>query len=318
MKISVAMTTYNCEKYVVDQLMSIYCQTRPVDEVIICDDGSVDSTKQLVNQFIESHNLSPKWTYLVNEKNKKCTKNFIDCALMTTGDIVLYSDHDDIWDEKKVQIIEQEFAKYEDARLIAHRYISVAEDGKTPIKTDDRYYKDDNSTVKVTFSQAIKSMSIGGAVSAAKRDLIEECAVLSLERGLSHDLPITCVAAAYKGLYMVNTPLMLRRVHEGNGSRPTQGHPFHELRYSVTEKKESRFYLSKFYSEILEFVQQFLTEEEKRNLRKASETMERQAKAIENRKLFSALGDLFRSNPMVDKTRILIDLYCILFGKYIR
>ena len=44
MIISVVMTTYNGEKYILEQLESIRCQTRIPDEVIIKDDCSKDKT----------------------------------------------------------------------------------------------------------------------------------------------------------------------------------------------------------------------------------------------------------------------------------
>ena len=43
-KISVAIATYNGEKYISDQLKSIIDQTMPVTEVIIQDDISKDNT----------------------------------------------------------------------------------------------------------------------------------------------------------------------------------------------------------------------------------------------------------------------------------
>ncbi len=318
MKISVAMTTYNCEKYVIEQLESIFKQTRPVDELMICDDGSVDTTKTLVTEFIRSHNLQKSWFFHENVENKGCTRNFIECALMTTGDIVLYSDHDDIWDENKVELLEKGFIDNPDALLVAHRYVSVAEDGKTPVVSADRYFVNDNSVVKLPFSEAIHNMSIGGAVFAVKRALIADTALLSLEKGLSHDLPVGCVAAAKGGLFMVNTTLMSRRVHSGNLSMPTNGHPLKELRNSVYEKITSRAYTAKFYKEILDFVKDIISDNDKNNLKIASEVMERQALALEKRNPFKAMSDIFITNPMIDKTRILINIYCIIFGKYRR
>ena len=40
--ISVAMTTYNGEKYIRKQIESILNQSMKVDEIIVCDDGSTD------------------------------------------------------------------------------------------------------------------------------------------------------------------------------------------------------------------------------------------------------------------------------------
>ena len=48
--ISVAMTTFNGEKYIEKQIESILNQSLSVDEIIICDDGSTDNTIELMKK----------------------------------------------------------------------------------------------------------------------------------------------------------------------------------------------------------------------------------------------------------------------------
>ena len=49
--ISVCMATHNGEKYLKQQLDSILCQLGDRDEVIISDDGSTDSTLDIIRGF---------------------------------------------------------------------------------------------------------------------------------------------------------------------------------------------------------------------------------------------------------------------------
>jgi len=51
--ISVAMCTYNGAKYLPEQLESIANQIVPVDELVVCDDGSNDDTIQVLRSFSE-------------------------------------------------------------------------------------------------------------------------------------------------------------------------------------------------------------------------------------------------------------------------
>jgi glycosyltransferase involved in cell wall biosynthesis len=53
-RVSVVVCTYNGEKYLRDQLQSILDQTRPPDEIIISDDGSTDSTLEIIEEFASS------------------------------------------------------------------------------------------------------------------------------------------------------------------------------------------------------------------------------------------------------------------------
>ena len=48
--ISVAMTTFNGEKYIEKQIESIIHQSLPIDEIIVCDDGSTDHTVELLKK----------------------------------------------------------------------------------------------------------------------------------------------------------------------------------------------------------------------------------------------------------------------------
>ena len=69
LSVSVAMTTYNGANYLYDQLYSLYEQSYPIDELIICDDGSTDLTETIALSFIDRYNLSDKWQFIKNVAN---------------------------------------------------------------------------------------------------------------------------------------------------------------------------------------------------------------------------------------------------------
>lgn len=103
MKTSVAMCTYNGEKYISEQLESILNQTVTVDEIIICDDGSNDKTIAILEQFKLQY---PKKIYLYkNPVNLGSNKNFEKAISICSGDYIFLSDQDDLWKEDKVKKI---------------------------------------------------------------------------------------------------------------------------------------------------------------------------------------------------------------------
>jgi glycosyltransferase involved in cell wall biosynthesis len=99
--ISVAMCTYNGAKYLPQQLESIANQTIPVEELVVCDDGSTDDTIEILRSFAESCGF-PVHIHS-NQQNLGSTKNFEKCLLLCQGDILFLCDQDDIWREDKVQ-----------------------------------------------------------------------------------------------------------------------------------------------------------------------------------------------------------------------
>jgi glycosyltransferase involved in cell wall biosynthesis len=111
MKTSVAMCTYNGEKYIKIQLESILNQILPIDEIVICDDGSNDKTIAIIEQFQFEY---PNKIFLYkNPVNLGSNKNFEKAITICNGDYIFLSDQDDLWKETKVEKIIQHFSENE-------------------------------------------------------------------------------------------------------------------------------------------------------------------------------------------------------------
>ena len=123
LSISVAMCTFNGERYLRAQLQSIAAQDRPADEVVICDDCSSDGCAKIAQEF--SRRVAFPVRVVINEENLGTIKNFEKAISLTTGEIVVLADQDDVWYPHKLQRIEKVFlssnatvAAFSDADLI--------------------------------------------------------------------------------------------------------------------------------------------------------------------------------------------------------
>ncbi len=116
MRISVALCTYNGEKYLPEQLESIKRQTRQPDEMIVCDDGSVDHTWDILQTFRKSSPF-PVQVHR-NKNNLGSTKNFEKAVRLCNGDIIALSDQDDIWKPHKLERIEDIIRKAPNAGYV--------------------------------------------------------------------------------------------------------------------------------------------------------------------------------------------------------
>ena len=103
MKCSVALCTYNGAKYIEEQIRSILDQTLPVDEIVVCDDGSTDETPQIVEEIAKD--VSVDIHVYRNDNNLGVCANFQKAVDLCQGDIVFLSDQDDIWYPHKVKTI---------------------------------------------------------------------------------------------------------------------------------------------------------------------------------------------------------------------
>jgi glycosyltransferase involved in cell wall biosynthesis len=114
--VSVAMCTYNGERYILEQINTILHQTRIPDEIVICDDNSSDRTLDIISERIKKSSVSIK--LIRNSANLGYTKNFEKAISLCSGDIIVLSDQDDYWDNNKLLLIEEQFLKSPDAGLV--------------------------------------------------------------------------------------------------------------------------------------------------------------------------------------------------------
>lgn len=121
--ISIALATYNGEKYLKEQLDSIYAQTYKNIEVVVTDDCSTDKTVDILGQYSKSHGLR----YFVNEQNLGFVKNFEKTLSLCWGEYIALADQDDIWEKNKIQILSNQIG---DALLIHSDASLIDEDGK--------------------------------------------------------------------------------------------------------------------------------------------------------------------------------------------
>ena len=121
MSVSVVMTTYNAGRNVTEQLNSLKNQTRVIDEVLIYDDGSSDSTTDIVKDFINNHKLS-NWKFFKNASNKGWKQNFHDGVNAASSDFVFPCDQDDIWHLDKIENMEKIMLANPDINVLVGRY----------------------------------------------------------------------------------------------------------------------------------------------------------------------------------------------------
>jgi glycosyltransferase involved in cell wall biosynthesis len=108
MKISVALCTFNGERFIAEQLRSVLGQSRLPDELVVCDDGSSDRTVQLVEEFAASSPLPIR--VFRNADRLGAGQNFGRAISFCTGDLIACCDQDDRWMPEKLARIENAFA----------------------------------------------------------------------------------------------------------------------------------------------------------------------------------------------------------------
>ena len=96
MKITATLTNFNRERDILVALNSISNQIIPFHEVIICDDASTDNSVNVIQNFIESKNLS-NFKLIVRESNGGQNAALNSAIQESTGDVICFLDSDDSW-----------------------------------------------------------------------------------------------------------------------------------------------------------------------------------------------------------------------------
>jgi len=94
-RISISLCTYNGEKYLQEQLDSFLRQIVQPFELVACDDGSTDSTFDILEQF--SLKAPFKVRLFRNKENTGLTRNCSQALSLCIGDYIAFSDQDDVW-----------------------------------------------------------------------------------------------------------------------------------------------------------------------------------------------------------------------------
>ncbi|MGH0949605.1 glycosyltransferase [Bacillus mycoides] len=222
MKVSVVMTTYNGEKYVYEQLNSIYEQTQLPNEVIICDDRSTDKTVQIINEFIEKHNLR-NWILSVNQENKGWQRNFLDAMEKATGDILFLCDQDDVWINDKIECMVNAIKDNDKIKCLAGNIVTIDESGQV-FNNKHGYLEGNNTNIvkKIPFAKNFNTITILGCSLCLTREVAEIIKELDV-KNYSHDSQTCRLATLLDGMYLIDKRIIKYRIHNSNTSGVAAG-----------------------------------------------------------------------------------------------
>lgn len=110
--VSVAMCTYQGQRYLAEQLESISRQTVLPSELVVCDDQSTDRTVEILEGYARTAPFPVK--IHVNESRLGFAQNFARSLSLTSGEVVLLTDQDDRWLPTRVAATEAAFSSNPD------------------------------------------------------------------------------------------------------------------------------------------------------------------------------------------------------------
>lgn len=201
------MATYNGAKYLQEQLDSLYRQDGVAVDILARDDGSNDSTQEILEKNSNNHNLS--W---YQGEHKNVQMGFFE--LMKKGAELNYNyyafcDQDDVWDANKLKIAVESIKDLKEPAL----YYA----GQRLVDENLQFIEDHKLNSKRSIKTRFVLSDFAGCTGVFNSALIKEVVKYEPEYMLMHDTWVLRVCLAVGGRIIVDPePRMKYRQHANN------------------------------------------------------------------------------------------------------
>lgn len=214
MKAAVVMSTYNGEKYLAEQLDSIFAQTGVDVSLFVRDDGSTDGTHAILAEYAEKHdNMMFELAQNVGVGNSFMNALY---GVPDTFDYYAFADQDDIWLENKL-IEAIKLLQSSGKALYASNQENVDKDGNS---LGMRY--DDGADIHLTPVSIISNNTIAGCTFVFTRELFgkltaeEHRPTAALLKNRIHDVWVAAAASVNGGIVYDPRSFINYRQHGNN------------------------------------------------------------------------------------------------------
>lgn len=216
MQISVCIATYNGEKYIKEQILSILPQLSVTDEIIVSDDGSSDKTLTIIESLNDA-----RIKIIHNNLKHGFVSNFENAIRHAKGDYIFLSDQDDIWTTNKIEVCLR-YLQITD--LVVHNALLVNAQGE---KSCIDFFSIRKS--KAGYWKNLYKNSFIGCCMAFKSSLLNS--ILPFPKYiLWHDMWIGLIAEKKGKTIFIPDILLYYRRHENNASPTSEKSSFSLLK----------------------------------------------------------------------------------------
>lgn len=204
------------------QLDSLFNQTVSNFTLLIRDDGSTDSTLQIIKSYQKKHQN----IVLIEDDfgNVGVIQNFNLLLQQSNAEFILFCDQDDIWKAEKIEksicLMQQSLEMLENKAIFLYTNMKTIDN--TSILTSSSFWKKHHLSPKYfTLNRLlIQSIAHGCTIAINKnfKDLIGNIPI----QAQMHDHYMSLVAVCFATVISVEEPLLQLRNHEQNVSRKQQ------------------------------------------------------------------------------------------------
>ena len=218
LKISILLSTYNGEKYLKEQLDSLFLQTYNDFNILIRDDGSTDKTKDILKEYKNNY---PNKMQIIEDDigNLGSSKSFMKLLEYSSDcEYIMFCDQDDVWLPEKTEltlkkIIEME-EEFGDIPLLVHTELEVVDEKLNTINSSFMNFQKINPGIN-KFNNLLIQNTITGCTMMINRKLAQMCLPIP-DKAIMHDWWIGLIATQFGKIGYLNESTIKYRQHTSN------------------------------------------------------------------------------------------------------
>lgn len=214
MLVSVVIPTFNRSDLIGETIASVLAQTVRDLEIIVVDDGSTDSTREVVTRFSDPR---IRYVWQVNSGRPACARNA--GIRLARGEFIALLDSDDLWVPEKLERQLEAFRKDRELWIVATNYRFFSADQGILLHID--------CDLRPTGEEIALTNPIGNSSVVMRRGLVdligffdENKKIVAIE---DYDYWLRVIDKVPGSILILREPLMLYRSHEKSLNRLEDG-----------------------------------------------------------------------------------------------
>lgn len=204
-KVLVMLSSYNGERYILEQINSIYNQNDVEINLVVRDDGSSDSTVNLLKRNFPKIDI-------ISGRNIGWKRSFLSLlyAASREYDYYAFADQDDIWLEDKMKLAIEKMYNYEECPCLYYSMMTqVDEDLKIMEKQQPLHYPVEKPMV--LFQNFVQGSTI-----VFNQKLLQVAQKYVIEDPIPHDIWLPILATYTGKVIFDKSSYILYRIHSDN------------------------------------------------------------------------------------------------------
>lgn len=213
-RISVVIPTFNSDKYIIRTLKTVFSQTSLPYEIVIVDDGSIDKTVEVIQNYLENYEPLFNNIKIIQQKNSGAGAARNNGIRNATGNWIAFLDSDDIWDDHKLEMVEEVIKKNPDITMIAHNEYMINEgtlNEKKLCLLHEHYNREGN-----LFLQLYQGNLFSTSCMTIRKNIIEKAGLFDETLYSAQDYDLWIRVSKYGKLYYMDKPLGTYVMRKGN------------------------------------------------------------------------------------------------------